>query len=92
MPAEEHHGSGGETAGLRVEDQGTKWRDLVATADKRALESQRVMKEFAGRYKFTEFYSECSRELKAAAKTVRWPHAAATPHGPNSRGAIEREL
>ena len=83
---------GGETAGLILKDVGTSWRDLVATADKSAAESRRVMELFAGRHKVCEFYSDCSRELKAAAKDVKWPHSLATPHRPSSRSSIEREL
>ena len=50
------------------------------------------MKEFAGRQRVSEFYSDCSKELKAAAKAIGWTHALATPHRPSSRAAIEREL
>ena len=46
MPNDE--GSCGETAGLLLKDRGTGWRDLVATADKSARESQSVMHEFSG--------------------------------------------
>ena len=85
-------GPDGESAGLLLKDCGTGWRDCVATSDKSSSEAQRVMKEFAGRQKVQEFYSDCSKELKAAAKTVNWTHALATPHRTTSRGAIEREL
>ena len=51
-----------------------------------------MMSEFAGRNKVVEFYSDGSKEVKAAAKDVQWPHAVATPHRPTSRSAIEREL
>ena len=78
--------------GLLLKDTGTNWSDLRATSDKSAAESQRVMREFAGRQKVSEFYSDCSRELKAAAKAEQCPHALDTPHRPSSRGAIEREL
>ena len=75
MLSGEHHGSGGETAGLLLKDDGTHWRDCVATADKSSLSSQRVMREFVGKHNVSEFYSDCSKELKAAAKAVQWPHA-----------------
>ena len=92
MPGEDHYGSIGETAGLLLKDVGTHWRDCVATADKGSLDSQRVMREFVGKHKVSEFYFDCSEELKAAAKAVQRPHALATPHRPSSRGAIAREV
>ena len=53
-------GSCGESAGLLLKDKGTGWRDLQATADKSAFESQRVMRNFAGGQKVSEFYSDQS--------------------------------
>ena len=92
MPGEDHHGNGGQTAGLLLKGVGTNWRDCVATVDKGSLESQRVMREFTGRQRVSEFYSDCSKELKAAAKVVHWSHALATPHRPTSRGERENQL
>ena len=37
-------GTCGESAGLLLKEKGTGWRDLRATADKSAEESQRVIK------------------------------------------------
>ena len=58
----------------------------MATVDKGSLESQRVMREFAGTNKVVEFYSDCSNELKAVAIEMKWPHSV-TPHRPTRRGA-----
>ena len=79
MPREEHRGANGGTAGLILKDQGTGWRDCVATSYKGSSEPQRVMKEFADRHKITESFSD-------------WQHSLATSHRPNSWSAIEREL
>ena len=91
IPSDGHHGSSGETAGLLLKDVGTQWRDCLATADKGSLESQRVMREAIGKHNVSEFYSDCSKELKVVANAVQWPHALATPQRPSSRGAIERD-
>ena len=45
-----------ESAGLLLKDKDTSLRDLMATADNSAAESQRVMKHFAGRHKVVELF------------------------------------
>ena len=60
MHSEKHRGAMGQEAGLSLKDQGSGWRDCIPTTDKGSLESQRAMREFAGRHKVNEFDSDCS--------------------------------
>ena len=52
----------------------------------------RVMMDFAGTEAVTKAYTDCAQELKSAVKQLGWLHPTATPHRPESRGKIEREI
>ncbi len=92
LPSPAHWGSKMESAGLLLKDVGTGWRDIFPAQVKSTPESVVAMKEFAGRDLVKEFSSDGSRELKAAAREVKWSHNPGTPHRPTSRGRVEREM
>ena len=76
----------GEKAALMIYDEGTDWRELVGVPSKSAAHAELALQTFVGSEKVKAFYSDNSKELKAAARKLAWVHATATPYRPESNG------
>ena len=85
-------GVSGEKAALMIYDEGTDWCELVGVPTKSANHAELALRTFMGDEKVKAFYSDNSKELKAAARKLAWVRATATPYRPESNGKIERLL
>ena len=74
-------GVDGEKCALMM-DVGTKTTDVAPVKAKSASEAVIALKSFVGNRGMKSMYSDSAPELKAAGRTLVWPHATSTPYVP----------
>ena len=84
------HGLFGEVDALAAYDHATEFCGFIPLTSKSALEHEWALNEFVGTDSVMQFYSDCSPELKAAAKSLGWVHPRSTPYRPTDNSVIER--
>ena len=76
---DEDEGTDGEKCAFVMLDVGTRITDVAPVKDKSASEAIIALKNFAGNHGVKSLYSDNAPELKAAGRTLVWPHATSTP-------------
>ena len=85
-------GVDGERCALLMMDVGTRITDVAPVKAKSASEAVVALKNFVGNHGVKSMYSDNAPELKAAGRTLVWPHATSTPYQPQSNSLIERQV
>ena len=85
-------GVDGEKCALLMMDVGTRITDVAPVKAKSATEAVIALRNFAGNHGVKSMYSDNAPELKAAGRTLVWPHATSTPYQPQSNSLIERQV
>ena len=89
---DDEEGVDGEKCALMILDIGTRITDVAPVKDKSANEAVLALKNFAGNHGVKSLYTDNSQELKAAGRTLVWPHATSTPYQPQTNSLVERQI
>ena len=85
-------GVDGERCARLMMDAGARITDVAPVKAKSANEAVAALKNFVGNHGVKSMYSDKAPELKAAGRTLVWPHATFAPYQPQSNALFERQV